>query len=176
MGITPEEPNGALRVAGDEWARAMVGLTKPQVTAGLDACRMSGRDWPPSSSEFRAMCLGIPELNVVRDEIDTRSYSRFSLLVLRGGVDSNGVRWPGLDWSRYRSEPAKGAMAVLKHAYDRAHDHVMRGGQLPELPVAAIEQEPREFKPADPAKVADHFAQLERVLGVGRPDSPGVPA
>lgn len=175
LGVTPEEADGALRFAGDEWARALVGLTKAQIMAGLDACRMSGNDWPPSSSEFRAMCLGIPSLVVVRDEIDTRTYSRFTRLVLQGGVDHNGVRWPGLDWTRYRCEPAASAMRLLEQTYKRAHDHVMRGGALPELPVAAIEEERREFVPADPAKVAGHMATLERLLGVGRPESPGSP-
>lgn len=176
VGESPEREDGRLKPQGDEWMRAIAGLSEDQIAAGLEACRLHGTPYVPTPAEFRGRCLGIPDLAVVRDEIDTRTYSRFTLLVLRGGVDANGVRWPGLDWSRYRSEPAASAIRLLDLTYRRAHDHVMRGGELPELPVAAIEEEPREFKPADPAKVASHMAQLERLLGVGRPDSPGVPA
>lgn len=176
LGDTPEKPDGSLRIAGDEWMRAIAGLTDDQIAAGIEACRLTGTPFVPMPAEFRARCLGIPDLAVVRDEIDTRTYSRFTRLVLQGGVDHNGVRWPGLDWTRYRCEPAASAMRLLEQTYKRAHDHVMRGGALPEQPVAAIEAERREFVPADPAKVAGHMATLERLLGVGRPESPGSPA
>ncbi len=176
VGESPEKPDGSLRIQGDEWMRAIAGLSEDEIAAGIEACRLSSSPFVPKPAEFRGRCLGIPDLAVVRDEIDTRTYSRFTRLVLQGGVDHNGVRWPGLDWTRYRSEPAASAMRLLELTYKRAHDHVMRGGALPEQPAAAIEEERREFKPADPAKVADHFAKLERLLGVGRPDSPGVPA
>ncbi len=176
VGESPEKPDGSLRIQGDEWMRAIAGLSEDEIAAGIEACRLSSSPFVPKPAEFRGRCLGIPDLAVVRDEIDTRTYSRFTRLVLQGGVDHNGVRWPGLDWTRYRSEPAASAMRLLELTYKRAHDHVMRGGALPEQPAAAIEEERREFKPADPAKVADHWAKLERLLGVGRPDSPGVPA
>lgn len=176
VGESPERPDGRLKAQGDVWMRAIAGLSEDQIKAGLEACRLHGTPYVPTPAEFRGRCLGIPDLAVVRDEIDTRTYSRFTRLVLQGGVDHNGVRWPGLDWTRYRSEPAASAMRLLEQTYRRAHDHVMRGGALPEQPVAAIEEERREFVPADPAKVADHWAKLERLLGVGRPESPGSPA
>ena len=176
MGDSPEKPDGRLRIAGDEWMRAIANLTDDQIATGIEACRLGSNVYVPTPAEFRGRCLGIPELPVVRDEIDKRTYSRFTLLVLHGGVDHNGVRWPGLDWSRYRSESAASAERLLASTYRRAYDHVMRGGPMPELPVAEVEHERPEFKPADPAKVATHMASLERLLGVGRPDSPGSPA
>lgn len=176
VGESPEREDGRLKPQGDEWMRAIAGLSDEQIATGLEACRLHGTPYVPTPAEFRGRCLGIPDLAVVRDEIDTRSWSRFSRLVWLGGVDSNGVRWPGLDRSNYLTEPKSAGMKLLEMSYRRAYDHVMRGGELPELPVAEIAEEPRDFKPADPAKVADHFAQLERLLGVGRPDSPGVPA
>jgi hypothetical protein len=176
LGESPEKPDGSLRVQGDEWMRVIVGLSEDQIAAGIEACRLSASPFVPTPAEFRMRCLGVPDVSVVAGEISTREYSRFTLLVLHGGIDHNGVRWPGLDWTRYRSESAASAERLLASTYKRALDHVMRGGAMPELPVAAIEEQRPEFKPADPAKVADHWAKLERVLGVGRPDSPGSPA
>jgi hypothetical protein len=167
VGDSPERPDGTLKAQGDEWLRAIAGLSEDQIAAGLEACRLSSSAYVPTPAEFRGRCLGIPELAVVRDEIDTRTFSRFTRLVLQGGVDNHGVRWPGLDWTRYRSESAGNALRVLEQTYRRAHDHVMRGGALPDQPAAELEQERREFKPADPAKVAAHIAKMQAVLGAG---------
>jgi hypothetical protein len=176
VGESPEKPDGTLKAQGDEWMRAMAGLSQEQIAAGIEACRLSSSPFVPTPAEFRGRCLGLPDVSVVASEISTRTYSRFTLLVLHGGVDHNGVRWPGLDWTRYRCESAASAERLLAATYKRAHDHVMRGGAMPELPVAEVEHERPAFKPADPSRVASHFASLERLLGVGRPESPGTPA
>ena len=165
MGLSPEDSDGRLRVVGDEWSRALAGLTNAQIADGLQACRLGHGDWPPSANQFRESALRIPSVQVVRDEIAIRAHSPFTLLVLRGGVDCSGARWSGLDWSRYRSEKAVEADRLLAGTWARARDHVMRGGALAAESSGAIEHEVREFTPADSAQVEAHIAQIARLFG-----------
>lgn len=56
---------------GDEsgnWGKALAGIDKYQLAAGIKVCTQNGDPWPPSAPEFRAMCLsggdtkGIPNV------------------------------------------------------------------------------------------------------------------
>lgn len=50
------------------WGKALGGIDKYQLAAGIRVCTQSGDPWPPSAPEFRAMCLsggdvqGIPNV------------------------------------------------------------------------------------------------------------------
>ena len=46
---------GIERVAMDEWAQGLSGITGEQIATGL---RLWQEDWPPSLPEFRNACLG----------------------------------------------------------------------------------------------------------------------
>jgi len=45
-------------IASAEWSTQLAGLTVQQIREGIEADAFRGDDWPPSSTHFRAMCLG----------------------------------------------------------------------------------------------------------------------
>jgi hypothetical protein len=38
------------------WLTSLHDLTPDQILVGIDTCRLSGKEWPPTLPEFRAMC------------------------------------------------------------------------------------------------------------------------
>jgi hypothetical protein len=157
MGASPQAPDGSLTVAGDTWARGLVGLTPDQLGRGLDTCTASADEWPPALPAFRAMCLGIPDLAQVRLEMRPGAphVSRFTRLV-----------YLHLDPWALRHATAEGADRMVREAYGLAYDHVARGGELPPEPVAAVEHAPTPPKPADPAVVAEAIRKVRQSLGL----------
>nr|WP_255703327.1 hypothetical protein [Lysobacter sp. GX 14042] len=142
-----DDPAG---MAGDTWASGLAGLTGAQLAHGLQACLASSEPWPPTLPEFRSMCLGIPPMAAVR--LDAGKQGGFTRLV-----------WQFLDGHRYRSVSADQADRLLREAYELAREHVMRGGELPEV-AGAVEQEKREVKPADPEVAKAHVEAIRREL------------
>ena len=55
--------------AGATWGRGLAGLDVEQIAAGIAACMASADPWPPTLSEFRAMCLQIPSMAAVRADL-----------------------------------------------------------------------------------------------------------
>lgn len=141
--------------AGQTWAKGLAGLTPVQLAAGLSACITSAEPWPPTLPEFRQMCLGIPSEAVVRAELR------------QGGNPSPFARlvWQHVDSYRYRHAAADKADRMLSEAYAAASEHVMRGGELPAEPVAAIEQEERKSVPATREQMLGHLAGISKLLG-----------
>lgn len=113
--------------AGETWAKGLAGITPEQLRDGLLACVVSADPWPPTLPEFRARCLGIPPLAQVRLELRGNTRSRFTLQV-----------WQGIDSYRFKQAPSEQSDRLLRDAYELAREHVMRGGALPLLPVAAV--------------------------------------
>lgn len=48
-------------MAREEWAPAVQALTDDQVRQGIEGCKASMREWPPSFGEFVRLALGLPE-------------------------------------------------------------------------------------------------------------------
>lgn len=155
--VTRSPIDARLTIDGETWQRALVGITGTQFAAGLEACIAEGGEFPPSAPRFRAMCLGIPTFAQVRLELRGEVRSRFAVLV-----------WQGIDGFRYRQATADQAERMLQDAYSLAREHVMRGGALPDLPVARIEPPKTAVRTAD-AWVREHFcAQIRETLGIDR--------
>jgi hypothetical protein len=116
-------------VAGETWAAALSGITPVQIAEGLRATLATGAEWPPSAPRFRAMCLGIPDFGTVRREMQSKDTkrSRFTILV-----------WQHIDAVRFHSMSADKADNLLREAYKRAHELVMRGHALPDETVADL--------------------------------------
>lgn len=145
-----EDPRGP---AGRAWAAALAGLSREQIDQGLAACRHRADGWPPALGEFQAMCLGVPSLARVEIEIARAAPEDrlpFTLLV-----------WQLLDVHAFRIAPVKESKRLLAEAYELAREHVMRGGDLPAPPSAAIAQEKRGPWTAPPA--GDRAATLAKV-------------
>lgn len=146
-------------IAGAEWARTLAGLTRQQVEQGIDACRAEGGEWPPSAPRFRAMCLGIPSFATVQFEIATPGVERS--LFTRSA-------WQFVDGYAYRLASSKDAVKLLRDAYERARDLVMRGHSLPAVaPAAAIADDTmREPAPASPERAKAALSEIAASLGI----------
>ena len=142
--------------AADTWATALTGVTATQIANGLRETLALGQDWPPSAPKFRSLCFGIPPFERVRVLVTQRDKSPFIRLV-----------WQNLDaWAFGRSSQAD-ANRMLKTAYETARDHVMRGGALPDDPVAEIPCELKTRTPASGETVEKHCAEIAAILGGG---------
>lgn len=147
-----EDPH---RTAGREWALVLQDLSRQQIDTGLEACRVSGDDWPPSAPAFRARCFGIPSFEHVRADIAHKTM-RFTRLVLEG-----------LDFYLFTRSDQRDAERMLRAAYDYAVARRLDGAELPEEPVAALTKDttdpPRRH--CSPEQRAAHFARIREHLG-----------
>lgn len=145
--------------AGETWAKGLAGVTGEQLGEGLKACVASADPWPPTLPEFRARCLGIPPLAQVRLELrgSSRSRSRFTLQV-----------WQSIDSYRFKQASSEQSDRLLRDAYELAREHVMRGGELPELPVAAIggTEEKTAVRRKDPKVREESCAKIREILSL----------
>jgi hypothetical protein len=41
------------------WLACLKDVTPEQILHGIDTCRLSGKEWPPTLPEFRKMCVPI---------------------------------------------------------------------------------------------------------------------
>jgi hypothetical protein len=144
------------RLAMVEWREALAGITSRQVACGLSADVMRGAEWPPSSAQFRALCLGIPEFAAVLRELRSRTASRtpFTRLV-----------WQFVDTWRLGQAGAADADRMVRDAYGLAREHVMQGGDLPPALVEIAQHAPPPNKPASPETVAQVKAEMARLFG-----------
>lgn len=143
--------------AGQTWAKGLAGISPQQLAAGIAACIASAQPWPPTLPEFRQLCLGIPSLAAVRAELLRQGgqFSAFARLV-----------WQHIDGYRLRHSPADKADRLIAEAYAAASEYVMRGGELPAEPVAAIEQAAeRQPVPASREQMLGHLAGISELLG-----------
>lgn len=143
-----DDPAGS---AAQTWAKGMAGLTPQQVADGIGSSIACADPWPPTLPEFRLRCLGIPTFAAVR--ADASRQDGFTRLV-----------WQYLDGHRYRLASSDRADKLLAEAYEQAKEFVMRGGQLPDAPVAEIGHEEREVTPATREEVQKHMDQIAREL------------
>lgn len=145
-------------VAGDTWASALAGLNSEQLANGLREVVVLGDKFPPSAPMFRALCLGIPTLATVKQQLLKRDaeHTPFARLVASK-----------IDWFRFTRSDADTSDRMLREAYEAGREHVMRGGDMPESPAALIEHERNTEapKPADPAKVREFMTRIEAALG-----------
>lgn len=137
-----------------EWGEVIRGLTPRELSTGMQAIRTSGREWPPTAPEFRALCMAIPSMVEVQRELaGAEPVSPFGRLV-----------WQFLDQWRYRHASTDAALRMQQQAYELAVARTLRGDPLPE-PVAFIESAPpRPRVPADPAVVRACMGKIAEVL------------
>lgn len=141
------KPDG---VAAETWATALAGVSNAQIAQGLRETVALGSEFPPSAPRFRALCMGIPSFAHVRRSITTKERTPFMTLV-----------WRNLDNYRFAISDQRAADQMLRDAYEIARDHVMRGGELPEPPIAEIEhKEPERGNPVSAEAVAAFAAKL----------------
>lgn len=153
MGVQPPA-DGPIR---DEWESVVAEMSTDQLRCGFNAARASGSEWPPTVPRFRAMCFGVPSLPSVQFELSPNfkgDRSAFSRLV-----------WSFVDAFEYRQSSSKAADKMVSDAFSLAREHVMRGGELPEV-VAAIERapDPPKPRPTSPEQAKAHIERLKSIL------------
>ena len=152
-GPAPQTNDGELSNAGDTWSRVLAGLTYRQIATGLKACSLEGKEFPPSLPRFRAMCLKVPSLAIVRSQLHHKQPSAFAHAV-----------WLELDVFRYRQTGTDQAERQLRDAYEVVLDRVMQGEVLPDPPTAAIEHKPFPVTRATPEQRQLHYANIRKYL------------
>ena len=152
-------------IAAAEWRSTLWGLTAAQMREGFEADAIRGAEWPPSSAQFRALCMGVPSLGSVRAEIED--------MVRHMGIGQPSIisRFARGVWSRmntyaYRNSSGKTPERILRDAYELTREFVMEGGTLPMAPTAAIEHKAPKHQPASPEIAAAHLRSIAEMLKV----------
>lgn len=143
------DPNGA---AGT-WAKGLAGISPAQIAEGLRACIASGDPWPPALPEFRAMCLGVPSFDAVKNMRPGAERSPFTRAV-----------WFRLDQYAHRHASVRDADRMLQAAYDAVREEVMRGAVI-DPPAALIKHDTSPKPQGIPATPEERAERLRKILG-----------
>lgn len=149
-----DDPQG---IAGQAWNADLDGLTRPQINAGFEALKLEPSEFPPSSTRFRAMCLGVPTFAAVNSELLTTENANrtpFARLV-----------WQHIDGYAHRHASARDAKRMREEAYSRAAEHVLAGGALPTEVAGALEHETELIPSGIPKSREGRVQRLREVLG-----------
>lgn len=128
-----DDPGG---IGGKQWALTLAGLSRASIDTGLDACRNSTDEWPPTAPQFKARCLDIPSSAFVRHDLGTRSHG-FTRMV-----------WEHIEPWRFSHANTREAEQQFRDAYAVAVERRMQGEAFPVEP-PAIEHVKRPYVPAD---------------------------
>lgn len=158
-GMAATNPDGRLTIDGETWQRSLVGITGPQLAAGLDACITEAGEFPPSAPRFRAMCLGIPSFARVRIEITKAEASRspFTRHV-----------WQYVDGYAYRQATIRDGERMLRSAYDLAVETRMQGAELPVTPEFELTHEKPKPGTRTRAVAEAALAEIDQMLNPPR--------
>lgn len=144
-------------LAGAEWAETIGPQTLDSMHRGFNADAERADGWPPSSSEFAAMCCGIPTFAAMRFEMTHGEQRRtpFGLLC-----------WRYVDTFLLRKADQREADRIAHDAYDLAKAHVMAGGELPAVHEALRAPMEPERKPASTETAERALREICDRLGV----------
>lgn len=156
MGESPNKPDGGLTVYGDTWAKGLSGLQPEEIARGLEACITRADPWPPVLAEFRALCLAIPTLAQVREDLTREHADREPFTVMVGRR---------LDGHRYRMADAREGDRLLREAYDDAREARMRGEPLPQ-PLVKVTHDTTPPAPASREVAQAHLETIRRELAM----------
>lgn len=149
------DSSGRLTLAADTWRRGLAGITERQVAVGIQSALVSADPWPPTLPSFRSLCLGVPTLASLKLRLRKETDDPFTRLV-----------WQNLDGYRLKQVTADKADRMIRDAYETAREHVMSGGELPEVSghIEAPKPEPRT--PASRETAESHLHAMAEKLGV----------
>lgn len=158
MMMSAFDDSGNLTIIAETWLSVLRDFSGEQIGKALQDCINRDDPFPPGLPEFKAMLLQIPSLAWVKKNIDNRE-NQFILLVKRN-----------LDFFAYKKADAKQAAWILKDAYDLARQHVLEGGDLPEIPKEIEKKEDaEEVRKITPEERQANIERLKRILsGINR--------
>jgi len=94
------------------WLSALKEIPEAMIVAGLNKCLTRQDPWPPSLPEFRQMCLNLPSVDKIYQEVtQNRITNELSLLVRK--------KIPSWDWQTKTEKQLKGMVSV---AYDELYE------------------------------------------------------
>lgn len=131
--------DAVMAIAYAEWGDTLAGLNGAQIQHGIHIDGQRGAEWPPSSTQFRSLCLDVPSFAAARFEMAHGDEPRtpFGLLC-----------WRFVDPCRLRTANQQEADRLAKDAYELAKAHVMAGGELPPVPAALAKPDPQRRETA----------------------------
>ena len=115
------------------WQQDLRGITDKQVKIGMDKVLLLGSDWAPSGPKFRSLCLPCGE-----------DYGLITLEAsFQQGVGNDTNKAPETLYTlrsmtsdevyRLRHEDSKKARLIWSQVYQNTIEHVINGGDLPEV-------------------------------------------
>lgn len=150
-------------LTGETWAAGLQGIEPRGIAQGFGACLRSADGWPPTLPEFRAMCLGIPPMALVKAQLKpgNPNPSPFVRLV-----------WQNLDSWAFKHADTDRAERMLRDAYELAKTHLMAGGSLDGEVAGQLEQDDLPpYVPAPPEVAKRHMSEIADLLGMGDGDT-----
>ncbi|WP_313401485.1 hypothetical protein [Stenotrophomonas sp.] len=154
-GVSPVKPDGTLTTAGETWAAALRGLTARQLGDGLAACMLKGLEWAPGPAKFRALCLGLPSLAQVEQELRP-GQDRSPLTVLVRSL---------MDLHAFNVADGHQQSRMVAAAYGQALEHVSGGGALPAAVPALVHERPEAPCVSNRQSAAAAMARAAQELG-----------
>lgn len=146
-----------------EWGETLAMLTPQQIAHGFRVDAARGATWPPGSTEFAAMCFGVPPLEQVKVEARKPAEGRLQPFMR--------LVWSFIDGFAFARANAGQADRMLADAYALARAHVLANHAMPQ-PIAGVieKQAPPPKAPAPPEVVAEHIARMRTMLHVPEAD------
>lgn len=151
--------------SGRIWAIQLAGLSGAQIQRGLTHAVREA--WPPTLSDFKAMCLGVLPLATVemqREYGEPKDQQPFTLLVGRY-----------IPYDQWRMADPQRRERLLAKAYEQAKEHLLQGGALPEYTPASQQITLEDERPAPPpimVTAEEAIAEARKLLGIKPPAPP----
>lgn len=140
-----------------EWGETLAMLTPRQIAHGFRVDGARGTTWPPGSTEFAAMCFGVPTIEQVKVEARRPAEGRLQPFMR--------MVWSFLDGFAFARANAGQSDRMLVDAYTLARAHVLSNHAMPQPIAGVIERQAPEPKtPAPPEVAAEYIEQMRSVL------------
>lgn len=151
-GVSPVA-GSTLTTNGKVWLRVLAGLTPAQVARGADACLHRFPTWLPKPGEFRGLCLALPSLDEVMQQMGGNRDMHGFTLMIRAQMDLHA----------YTAADGRVQLRMLEGAYARALELVSNGAPIPAPLLALPYEAPKipEVKDRDAARAAMEAAAAE---------------
>lgn len=160
--------------ATGQWRQTLSGISRQQVAEALNDIRNSGRAWPPTAPEFRAMCLSAGKEKHPPLEA---AYSEINQLVKSGRKDYGHVSPilyhtinKNLDFYNFKIVEEWKAFKMFEVAYKATLFQIESGEELkrPQAPETMIESATQR-RPETPESVKKGEAVLNDLLSMFDP-------
>lgn len=152
-----------------QWTKTLWGVTRTQMAGALELMRTSGRAWPPTAPELRAMCLG-------QDQYPTPEAAYAQLHRYQTGQITVEQLWDvvrhtiykNMDFYKFKQLTLEKAQEVFRFAYRATIDQLTKGEAMYQMP------KPHELieQVSEPVSAEDAEAARLNLLSMFEEDPP----